>query len=98
MTLERSGSSGREPTSGPVIADPLARSSPSTLEAGAGDAFDDVALEEQEDQHEREAAEQRGGHDIGVADAVGTLHGREADLNGHEVRVRQHEQGPEQVV
>src|SRR5437764_624991 len=74
------------------------RSVRSALEAGSGDALDDVPLEEQEHQHQRKAAEQGRRHEVGVADAVGALHRREADLDRHEVRVGQDEQRPQEVV
>src|SRR3954453_8225895 len=70
----------------------------SALEAGTGDALDDVALEQQEHRDEREGAEDGGGHRVGVADAELSLDRRQADRNRHQLRVGEHEQRPEQVV
>src|SRR3954449_9233020 len=39
---------------------------PSALQAGPGDALDDVALEEQEDEHQWQTAQQGRGHDVRV--------------------------------
>src|SRR3954471_18682731 len=70
----------------------------STLQAGAGDAFDDMALEQQEHGDERDRAEDRGRHRVRVPNAERTLHRGEADRNRHDVGVAQHEQRPQQVV
>src|SRR4051795_6849710 len=59
----------------------------SALEAGAGDAFDDVALEQQEHRDERDRAEDGGGHRVGVADAELSLDRGQADRDRHQLRV-----------
>src|SRR3982751_6268515 len=70
----------------------------SALEAGAGDALDDVALEQQEHRDERDGAEDGGGHGVGVADAELSLDRGQADRDRHQLRVGQDQQRPQEVV
>src|SRR5215204_4800045 len=70
----------------------------STLQAGTRDALDNPALEEQEHREQRQPAEDRGRHDVGIADPVRPLDRGQPDRDRHEVRVGEHEQRPQQVV
>ena len=45
--------------------------SPLSLEAGAGDAFDDIALEQKEHGDERDRTEDGGGHRVGASPPPG---------------------------
>src|SRR5699024_9060082 len=64
---------------------PSAQSPPSALQAGAGHALHDLALEEHVQHHQREGGEDRAGLDVRVAEAEAALHGGEAHRDGHEV-------------
>src|SRR3954452_16935389 len=88
---------------GSMVSDALSTSPPQTdgcrcgerdgwsaLEAGAGDALDDVALEQQEHRDEREGAEDGRGHRVGIADAELALDRRQADRDRHQLRVGEH--------
>src|SRR4029450_7272180 len=89
---------------GSMVSDALSTSPPQTggwsverggrsaLEAGPGDALDDVALEQQEHRDEREGAEDGGCHRVGVADAELALDRRQADRDRHQLRVGEDQQ------
>ncbi|RMB85434.1 hypothetical protein CTZ28_14630 [Streptomyces shenzhenensis] len=67
-------------------------------ESGRGHGLHDVPLEDHEDHDERECGQHGGGHGLGVLDAVGVLHGGDADRQGHQGRVGGGDEGPEEVV
>src|SRR6478609_3783751 len=71
--------------------------------SGAGEsrrrnALDDLALEEQEKQDQRQGREQRGRHVLGVLDAVGSLDGLQPHGEGQDGPVVGGNEGPEEVV
>src|SRR4051794_194493 len=67
-------------------------------EAGGGDALDDLALEDEEHDDERERRQHRLRHDLGVLDAVGADDGLQAYRQGHQRRVADDDERPEEVV
>src|SRR5699024_10739896 len=67
-------------------------------DAGGGDALDDLALEEQEHHDQRQRGEHRLGHVLRVLDAVGADHRLQTDREGHEVRVVDDDERPQEVV
>src|SRR3712207_964423 len=83
---------------GPAMTGPAALIPWLAFQARVGDTLNDLALEEQEHDYQGQPGEHGGGHDVGVADAVGALHRGDADRDGHHVRVSHDDEGPEKVV
>src|SRR5919199_418826 len=67
----------------------------SALETRARYPLDYLALEEEEDDQQRQATKHGRGHDLGVVDAVGALHRRQTYWYGHHVRPRQGDKRPQ---
>src|SRR4051812_36423721 len=70
----------------------------SALQARVRDALDDLALEQQERDDQRQRAHDRQRHDLGVLRAVEAVHRREADGDGLQVLRRRDDEGPDEVV
>src|SRR4029453_5791301 len=62
------------------------------------DALDDLALEEQEYDDQRQRGEQCGRHVLRVLDAVGALDGLQSDREGQQVAVVGGDERPQEVV
>src|SRR5687768_8240860 len=65
-------------------------------ESGRRNALDDLALEEQENQDERQGCEQRGCHVLCVLDAVGAFDGLQSHRKGQDGSVVGGDEGPEE--